>query len=202
MGNGADCNLRRGGNGRNRGHRGQIRAGQFRHRSTVTRTLQLIDEWGNESIIQHEGQMNRIKHHKVLAVLERRALQYREGVGKRVLGVVERCDETIDETGTVQTAGLTEEGREGEAVRMEEILSAMGVQDEVLQVHGMAPGRKAEGVVRLIYENLDGMSNRITGNEKLEKEKGIIDDLEVDIVCLNEHKQNLMHKDNTNGFSL
>ncbi len=86
-------------------------------------------------------------------------------------------------------------------VRLEEILSAMGVQDEVLQVHGVVPGRKADGVVRLIYENLDGLSNKISGNEKLEKEKGIIDDLEADLVCLNEHKQNLMHKDNTNGFS-
>ena len=109
----------------------------------------------------------------------------------------------------VQTAGLTDEDSEGGAVDvrseqevwMEEIFSAMGVQDEVLQVHGTAPGRKAEGVARLIYENLDGLSNRISGNEKLEKEKGIIDDLEADIVCLKEHKQNLMHKDNTNGFS-
>ena len=153
--------------------------------------------------------MNRIKHHKDLAVLERRALRYREGVGKRVLGVVVKSDDAIDETGTVETVSLTDDSSVDEGqyamseqeVRMEEMLSAMGVQDEVLQVHGTAPGRKAEVVVRLIYENLDGIYNRISSNEKLEKEKGIIDDLEADIACFKEHKQNLMHKDNTNGFS-
>jgi hypothetical protein len=41
----------------------------------------------------------------------------------------------------------------------------------------------------------------IGGNEKLEKAKSIIDDLEADLACFNEHKQNLMHKDNKNGFS-
>ena len=74
------------------------------------------------------------------------------------------------------------------------------MQDEVLQVHGVAPGTKAEGVARLVYENVDGLANKIGGNEKLEKAKSIIDDLEADLVCYNEHKQNLMHKDNKNGF--
>ena len=56
-------------------------------------------------------------------------------------------------------------------------------------------------MTRLIYKNLDGSLNKIGGNEKLAKEKTIIDDLEADIACSNEHKQNLMHKDNVNGFS-
>jgi hypothetical protein len=123
--------------------------------------------------------MDRIKHHKVLAALERRALRYRGGVGKRVLSVQDRGEDSIDDTGTISAAGLTDEETTGEEshlqsereVRLEEILSAMGVQDEVLQVHGAAPGRKAEGVVRLIYENLDGLSNKISGNEKLERQR-------------------------------
>ena len=150
--------------------------------------------------------MNRIEHQKVLA---KRALRYRYGVGRGALETGERCDEAIDETGTVLTAGLTgeegdgkeEEGVTASEVRIDEMMAAMGVQAEVLPVHGTAQGTKADGVVRLIYENVDGLNNKISGNEKLEKEKGIIDDLEADIVCLNEHKQNLMHKDNTNGFS-
>jgi hypothetical protein len=75
------------------------------------------------------------------------------------------------------------------------------VQEEVLQVHGTAPGSKTEGVAWLIYENLDGLANKISGNKKLEKLKGLIDDLEVDLQSFNKHKQNLMHKDNSNGFS-
>jgi hypothetical protein len=45
-------------------------------------------------------------------------------------------------------------------------MAALGVQDEVLQVHGVAPGTKAEGVVRLIYKNLDDLPNKISGNDE------------------------------------
>ena len=115
----------------------------------------------------------------------------------------------IDDTGTVVTEGLSEsesvdvelEMRSLVELRQDEVFSALGVQEEVLQVHGTAPGTKGEGVTRLIYENLDGLANRIGANEKLEKEKTIIDDLAADLACFNEHKQNLLHKDNIHGFS-
>lgn len=124
-------------------------------------------------------------------------------------GESEQAEDPIDETGTVDTTGLTlgEGGEDGVGrmstgeVRQMEVLSALGVNEEVLSIHGTAPGVKGEGVTRLIYENMDGLLNKIGGNEKLEKAKAIIDDLEVDIACFNEHKQNLMHKDNVNGFS-
>jgi hypothetical protein len=38
------------------------------------------------------------------------------------------------------------------------------VPEEVLQVHKFAPPRKSEGTVRLIYENVNGFSNRLYGN--------------------------------------
>ena len=150
------------------------------------------------------GHMNRTKHAKVLTALEKRALRYKN----RCLGVdsdTHRGD-TIDETGTVDTAGLTsdeseDEGENQAEVRQREMLEASGVSDEVLEVHGVAPGTKTDGVFRMIYENCNGLSNKISGNDKLEKAKEIIDELEVDVVCYNEHRQNLMHKDNRNGFS-
>ena len=176
----------------------------------MTRVLKLIDKWGNESTIEHGGQLDRIKHQKVLAVLERRALRFRERRGGGS-ALVERSqkEDSLDDTGTVSTEGLTDDESEGEErmhqsdyeLRMMEIFSAVGVQEEVLTVHGTAPGLKGDGVTRLVYENLDGISNKISGNDKLEKVKTIIDDLEADIACFNEHKQNLMHKDNVNGFS-
>ena len=94
-----------------------------------------------------------------------------------------------------------DEGENQAEVRQREMLEASGVSDEVLEVHGVAPGTKADGVFRMIYENCNGLSNKISGNDKLEKAKEIIDELEVDVVCYNEHRQNLMHKDNRNGFS-
>ena len=38
-----------------------------------------------------------------------------------------------------------------------------GVHDELLEVQGVAPGKKAEGTTRLMYENVDGLQNRIGG---------------------------------------
>ena len=49
---------------------------------------------------------------------------------------------------------------------MEEI---KGVADEVLKVHGIAPGNKGEGVTRGIYENPNGFNLKITRNEKTRK---------------------------------
>ena len=82
-------------------------------------------------------------------------------------------------------------------VELEEI---SGVADELLEVHGIAPGRKAEGVTRLIYENVDGFNNRITNNDKLDKAKDLIDELQADLVAHCEPKIRICHKLNQNGM--
>ncbi len=75
------------------------------------------------------------------------------------------------------------------------------VPKEVLQVHGHTPPTKAEGTVRLIYENVNGFSNRLSGNEKVKKAKEIHGELEADIVAYCEHRLNMRHKKNCNGFN-
>ena len=43
------------------------------------------------------------------------------------------------------------------------------VDEYLLEVHGVAPGKKGEGITRAIYhENGNGINNRMTGNEKQE----------------------------------
>ena len=76
----------------------------------------------------------------------------------------------------------------------------MEITDEILEVHGVPPGRKAEGVTRVIYENSDGLNNRIGGTRKSKKAKEILDDLEADAVMINEHRMDCSHKDNGNGL--
>ena len=49
-----------------------------------------------------------------------------------------------------------------EKVRVEEL----GISEEVLKVHGVAPATKGEGIIRLIYENANRFSNRLSDNEK------------------------------------
>jgi hypothetical protein len=63
-----------------------------------------------------------------------------------------------------------------------------GVSDYLLEVHGVPPGWKGEGITRLIYEKLNGLESLLSRkNEKLEKVRQVIDDLQVDIVCYNEY---------------
>ena len=87
----------------------------------------------------------------------------------------------MDETGTVSTQGLTDSDDGSISTRCEstagghtivgsaiveieanikEISEIQGVADELLTVHGVAPGPKPEGVTRMIYENLDGINTR------------------------------------------
>ncbi len=59
----------------------------------------------------------------------------------------------------------------------------LGIADKVLQVHGTPPLIKGEGNVQFAYENVNGLSNKLSDNEKVKKAKEIHDELEVDIVA-------------------
>jgi len=75
------------------------------------------------------------------------------------------------------------------------------MSDEILQVHEVLLGRKDDGIIRLLYENANGIPNWLGGNEKLGKAKELIDELGANAVAYNEHQQNLRHKDNQNGWN-
>ena len=152
--------------------------------------------------------MSTSKHSKILSVLEQRALRWRNKVVHKHNEDDLLYRAALDETGTVDTAPLSDSDGDCESVDSATTktteqhggLGIEGVLDEVLEVHGVTPARKGEGVTRLMMENPNGFSTNISGNEKLEKEKKIIDDLEVDLVALPEHKVNCRHKHNRNGF--
>ena len=111
--------------------------------------------------------MNITKHINVLTSLEKRALRYRKK-GQVQLDTDELMyNYAVDETGTVSTASLINPyaeckeqylcGKRGaEQHEMEEI---KGVTDEVLKVHGIAPGKKGEGATTVIYENPNGFNS-------------------------------------------
>lgn len=152
--------------------------------------------------------MNTTKKRTVLAALANRASRFRKD-GKVELDPDDKLfEEALDETGTVVMEGMTDPELESGEVEMnatmaktleqEEILH---VSDDLLKVHGVPPAKKREGCMRFVYENPDGISNRISGNEKLDKAKELLDELEVDAAAFSEHRQNLKHKDNKHGFS-
>ncbi len=102
----------------------------------------------------------------------------------------------LDKTGIVNTCFL--DHRE---ILQQEKIDIRGVLEEALKVHGLLPGRKEDGITLLLYENANGLSNRMCGNNKLSKCKDLFDELGADIVALNKHRQNLWHMDNCNGWS-
>ena len=85
----------------------------------------------------------------------------------------------MDETGTINTAELSDFDADALGEKYQKKLTAttlemeeiMEIEDEILEVHGVAPGRKAEGVTWVIYENSDGLNNRIGGNRTSTKKR-------------------------------
>ncbi len=70
----------------------------------------------------------------------------------------------------------------------------------MLQVHGYALPKKAEGTVCLAYENVNGLSNCPCGNKKVNRMKELHDELKVHMAAYCEHKLNMKHKKNVNGL--
>ena len=124
--------------------------------------------------------MSRTKHSKVVSALEKRALRFCKKDQRQADQDEVLFDKAIDETITVSTVGLTDSDDldDETATRITSIIATaldseeiQVVSDNLLNVHGIAPGAKPERVTRLIYENPDGFNTRISGNDKLEKVK-------------------------------
>ena len=89
----------------------------------------------------------------------------------------------IDETGTV-AAPLMEDDIEQSRIAEQEVSNENeGVSEYLLEVHGLPPGWKGEGVTKVIYENLNGLQSTLSKNEKLDKARQVIDDLQADVMC-------------------
>ena len=93
--------------------------------------------------------MGLVKHERIMAALESRALRYRNGNKTRIDHDEVLYNEALDETGTVGTEGLTdteseswEDSASTEGVEARETQEVAGVNDVLLEVHGVAPGKK------------------------------------------------------------
>jgi hypothetical protein len=89
-------------------------------------------------------------HQNVLTALDHRALHYQNSKSYKELDDERLLDEAIDETGTVPRP-ITG-GDEESQVNVEEQLNKeiREVSDYLLEVHGVSPERKGEGVTWLI----------------------------------------------------
>ncbi len=146
-------------------------------------------------MVRQRGQMQTTSHTLVLQALSHRAENL------YVTNTTKEQHWSIDETGRIDTLGL-DICKENDMLQQEiSKLNAIPVQEEVLQIHSFAPPKKAEGNVRLIYENVNRLNTHLQDNEKLEKMKEIHDKHEINIAAYCEHKINFKHKRNVNGFN-
>ena len=144
--------------------------------------------------------MNITSHQAVLAALEARANRLS---GRNELSNLDKklLSSALDETGTVDIVCEDIDVNDSEVQQQIKNIREISITDERLKIHGRFPPKKGDGTIRLIYENANGINNRLSNNDKVEKAKEIHDDLEVDVVAYNEHRLNMKHKSNVNGFN-
>jgi hypothetical protein len=100
----------------------------------------------------------------------------------------------------VAAPSVEDAGEQRRTAEQEVSKEIRGVSEYLLDVHGLPPGWKGEGVTRVMYENLNGLQSALPKNEKLDKARQVINYLKAYVVCYNEHHQYLKHKTNQNWF--
>jgi hypothetical protein len=108
---------------------------------------------------------------------------------------------SIDDTGMLDT---TEMASSSDIDTLEQEIrefNSITFPEEVLQVNGYAPPKKAEGIICLVYKNVNVLSNCLCRNKKVDRMKEFHDELKVDMVAYCEHNLNMKHKKNVNGFN-
>ena len=135
--------------------RGQQRAGQYRSRQETTAIIQTLDRYGRERTARREGHMNTTPHHSIVEAL---GLQFQGRHNRELTNTALRQDGLQTEEGEGREQLREDDRREAEQAQREEqeaVLQQVG--EGVLCTHGEEPGPKKEGIIRLIYENVNGI---------------------------------------------
>ena len=76
-------------------------------------------------------------------------------------------DEAINEMGMVAAPLVEDNGEQRRAAEQEVSKKIRWVSENLLNVHGLPPGQKGDGIIRVIYENLTGLQSMLSKDEKL-----------------------------------
>ena len=122
----------------------------YRSRKKSTRIIRILDDVGAYRLLKLRSHLNVKSHQSTLNALEKRAQRY----GSRLKTATELDEELV--AGASEKAGTAHKDEENlfidndwsEQERLE-ILQLLKDKPHLLQVIGVAQGRKADGVVRL-----------------------------------------------------
>jgi hypothetical protein len=176
----------------------------FRRSNHNKQIIQMIDESGTRTRVTQYGRLNTTSHQTIINALAHRAERFQSAGNLSLNNLL--TGTLIDETGTVDTSKILDVINEREQIALSEQQERDYVRnydtvDKVFRIHRSAPAKKEDEIIRLAYENANGFQNRLKNNEKVDKAKRLHNDLEVDIAAYNEHRLNMCHKANVNGFN-
>jgi hypothetical protein len=177
-------------------------ASQYQNSNKCKRVIRLVDVDGQVSTVIARGWLNTTSHQLILNSLSHCGLAL---PGQSTPTTDGHHAWTLDEIGTIRTDNILCVGNDlcfNEVERNEVTkINKLDVPDKILTLHGSLLPTKPDGIVRLIYKNVNGLNNKLANNKKVERAKEIHDKLEVDIVVYNEHQLNMRHPPNINGFN-
>jgi hypothetical protein len=156
--------------------------------------IKILDELGAYKLIRRNGRLNVKTNPLALDALEKRAQRY---VNRKQ--TEKELDEELISGALGPDGGLHNDlmlDNDWTLEEQQEVQQLLEERADLLEVLGVAPGQKAEGIVRVVYENVNGLRAQLSGNDKLEKLKTILDDLEADVFAMNEHRNNMKHNAN------
>jgi hypothetical protein len=94
-------------------------------------------------------------------------------------------------------------GEASDTARAEEHARVLeAVEEGLLQIQGIAPNSKQDGIFRILCKNPNRFNNRISGNQKIAKALDIKEDLDINCLLYCKHRLNLQYKENVNNFKL
>jgi hypothetical protein len=83
--------------------------------------------------------------------------RYQESQSYEELEDEQLLDDAINEMGTVVAPLVEDDGERCRTAEQEVSKEIKGVLEYLLNVHGLPPGQKRDGVTRVMYENLNGL---------------------------------------------
>ncbi len=169
------------------------------YRQRETGFTELVDAAGTLQLVEREGWLNPVRHESVLSALNTRANRFWSSIAN--VSSNHHRYSRIDKTETVPLLGVLDRQEVNIRTQVLEELEARSASDEILQVHGTAPGPKQEGVFLILSENANGIDCCQMDGHKVRKAREIHGKLEADMVAYNKHRLNYQHRDNSIGFN-